>query len=256
MLNRYKIILQKAALAGLLAFFTLGNAFAGPLDTSIAIEKKITKASVNSQNKVDRFADQTLDLASDYKSTLQIIESLQIYNAQLELLIESQEKEMVSIKNQMDTIDATERGVVPLMNEMIASLERFVQLDLPFHKEKRVARVARLKQTMVRADVSNSEKYRKILEAYQTEIAYGESVDSYQGSVGDIKVDFVRFGRVLLTFLTLDGKNAGYYNPETGEYEELDDEYLRPIEMAIKIASNQAAPELIKVPVPAAKEAN
>ncbi|TQV86603.1 DUF3450 domain-containing protein [Aliikangiella coralliicola] len=260
MLNRNNISLTRAAFSGMIALFLAGGAFANPVDQSIAIEKQVTAASAKSQQKVDRFAEKTLELSAEYKNTLRIIESLKIYNNSLENIIASQEKEMLSIQNQMDTIDTTERGVIPLMNEMIASLDKFVQLDLPFKAEERKNRVEALKNNMLRADISNSEKYRKILEAYQTEISYGESIDSYkdkiQTSAGEKQVDFLRFGRVLLVYLTLDGQNAGYYNPDSGQFEALDNEYIRSIEVAIKMANKQAAPELIKLPVPAAKGAN
>ncbi|MCW8877663.1 MAG: DUF3450 domain-containing protein, partial [Kangiellaceae bacterium] len=261
MLNRYKLTVIKAAVLGMLASFGVGSALANPVDQSIKIEKQVAASSAASQKKVDRYAEKTVELAAEYKNTLRIIESLKIYNNQLENLISSQEAEMVSIQNQMDTIDTTERGVVPLMNEMIATLESFIELDLPFEMEKREKRVNDLKNNMLRADISNSEKYRKILEAYQTEISYGESIDSYEGSVstgsgGEKKVDFLRFGRVLLVFLSLDGKSAGYYNPNSGQYEALESEYIRGIQLAIKMANKQAAPELIKLPVPAAKGAN
>lgn len=260
MLNRYKSTVIKAAVLGMLASFGVGSALANPIDQSIKIEKQVSASSAASQKKIDRYAEKTVELAAEYKNTLRIIESLKIYNNQLENLISSQEAEMISIQNQMDTIDTTERGVVPLMNEMIATLEKFVELDLPFEKDRRENRVNDLKNNMLRADISNSEKYRKILEAYQTEISYGESIDSYEGSIatgsGEKKVDFLRFGRVLLVFLSLDGQSAGYYNPESGQYEALDSEYIRGIELAIKMANKQAAPELIKLPVPAAKGAN
>ena len=144
MLNRYKITVKKAAIFGMLASFLVGGANANPVDQSVKIEKQVADASANSQRKIDRYAEKTVELASDYKNTLRIIESLKIYNNQLENLIQSQEQEMVSIQNQMDTIDTTERGVIPLMNEMIASLESFVELDIPFQLEDRQKRVEAL----------------------------------------------------------------------------------------------------------------
>ena len=159
------------------------------------LKRKINKDTISSQKRVDRFAEQAVDLNSDYKSTLQLIDSLRIYNNQLELLIKSQEAEMASITAEMDTIDATERGAVPLMNEMIATIDRFIQIDMPFKKDARLKRVNNLKNWMIRADIPNSEKYRKILEAYQAEIGYGESIDAYEDIIMDgtdeIRVDFL-----------------------------------------------------------------
>ena len=260
MLNRNKTTKLNAIVAGLIAIFaTFGVSAANQLDKGIATQNKVTVASQKSQQKIDRFAEQTMNMAADYKSTLRVIESLKIYNNQLEQLIASQEKEMVSIQQEIDTIDETERGVVPLMNEMIASLERFIQLDLPFKRQDRLDRVNRLKNNMLRADVPTAEKYRTILAAYEDEIKYGDSFESYTGDIatsqGDQQVEFLRFGRILLVYLTLDGSNAGFWNTETNRWEPLGTEYIRSIEQGIKIANKQASNNLIKLPVPAAKGA-
>jgi predicted RNase H-like nuclease (RuvC/YqgF family) len=260
MLNRNKTTKLSAIVASLVMMLSAGNAFAAqPLESSITIEKKIAVDANKSQQKIDRFAEQTQEMTADYKAALRVIESLKIYNNQLEALINSQEKEMLSIDNEIATIDETERGVVPLMNEMIASLERFIQLDLPFMREDRLNRVNRLKNNMLRADVATAEKYRTILAAYEDEIKYGDSFDTYTGDIqsndGVQQVEFLRFGRILLVYLTLDGSSAGYWNAATNRYEALPDEYIRSIEQGIKMANKQASNNLIKLPVPAAKEA-
>ena len=94
MLERNKLTLIKVAALGLVTSLFGGVANASPVDQSIAIEKQVMAASSKSQKKINRFAEQTVDMAADYKSTLRIIESLKIYNNQLEILIDSQEKEI------------------------------------------------------------------------------------------------------------------------------------------------------------------
>jgi len=256
MLSRNKTKVIKASIFALISLVMTGNALAaGKLDQSIAIDKQTIDAARKSQAKINRFAEQTLDMLADYKNTLRVIEQMKDYNASLERLIQSQEEEMASIQRQMDSIDATERGVIPLMNEMIDVLDDLIKLDIPFKLEDRQNRVNELRNLMLRADVSNAEKYRKILEAYQTEMAYGESMETYQGDLGDRRVDFLRVGRILLVYLTLDGTEAGMWDAEKGQFVALGDEYLRSIEEGIKIAKKQATFNLIKLPVPAAKGA-
>jgi len=257
--SRNKTNLLKASALTLTALFMAGNALAGPYDQSVKIEKQINKDTISAQKKVDRFAEQAVDMNAEYKSTLQLIDSLRIYNNQLELLIKSQEAEMVSINREMDTIDATERGAIPLMNEMIASIDSFIQADIPFKLDIRQDRVNKLKNYMIRADIPNSEKYRKILDAYQAEMDYGENMSSYQDKITEgseeVRVDFLQVGRVALVYLTLDGKSAGFWNIEKKSYESLDSSYIRPIQQGIKMAKNQANKNLIELPIPAAKRA-
>ena len=45
--------------------------------------------------------------------------------------------------------------------------------------------MATLKDIMSRSDVPLSEKYRRILEAYQIEMEYGRTLDSYDGTIGE-----------------------------------------------------------------------
>ncbi|MBV1908699.1 MAG: DUF3450 domain-containing protein [Kangiellaceae bacterium] len=252
--------LFRASVFALTTLFMAGNAFAAePYDQSVKIEKQINKDTKAAQKKVDRFAEQAVDLNADYKTTLQLIDSLRIYNNQLEILLKSQETEMATIEGEMATIDATERGAIPLMNEMIASIDAFVQIDIPFKKEKRAERIEKLKNYMIRADIPNSEKYRKILEAFQAEIGYGESIDAYQGKIlnnsEEIQVEFLQVGRVALVYLTLDGQSAGFWNIAEKRFEPLDSSYIRSIEQGIKMANKQATLNLIDLPIPAAKRA-
>ena len=74
-------------LSGAFAVFFSITVQANSLNNSIQIEKETVKSSVNSQQKIDRFAEATADMNADYKNTLRIIEQLQNYNTQLELVM-------------------------------------------------------------------------------------------------------------------------------------------------------------------------
>jgi len=232
---------------------------AGPLDTSVTIEKAMNKASVNTQLRVDKLADQTSDMAQTYQVTLQSIDSLKAYNSSIEGFIRKQKAEMDSIQGQMDGIDGTERAVIPMMEDMIESLDQFVQLDMPFLKVERERRVNFLREMMLSVNISNSEKYRKILEAYQIENDYGSSVTSYEEkiTIGGVEktVDFLRFGRVALVYQSRDEETRAYYDVSNRNWVAVGDEYRRTIREGIKMARGQSNLNLIHLPISTAKAA-
>jgi hypothetical protein len=228
---------------------------ASKLDDAIKVEKSKIQNAASTQKKIDRYADSTSDKAYDYYNTLEKVKDLKAYNRVLQDNVNSQLETIASIQSQIDGIDATEKGVIPLMEEMIDSLARFVELDLPFKKEERMNRVNKLQTNMARADFSNSTKYQAILEAYQIEADYGSSVAAYQGvdEQGN-EVDFIHFGRVALVYQSRDGKLTYRWNKSTKSWEEVDSaEYRTSIKKAIKIARGLATGELIKIPVDAAE---
>lgn len=205
------------------------------------------------QVKVDQLDEETQKLFEEYRYTLKKIDSTKIYNQQLEKLIKSQDEEMVSIAKQIDSIKYTNKEIVPLMLDMVKTIDKIVTLDTPFLKEERVQRVAGLKEMMDRADVSTSEKYRRILEAYQVENEYGRTIEAYRGKIDkdarELTVDFLRIGRLMLIYQTLDGKQQGVWDNKERMWVAVDDEFKRSIRDGLRIARKQSAPNIIKLPV-------
>jgi hypothetical protein len=210
------------------------------------------KAAAASQAKIDQLADQTQDMLSRYRQALSDTASLKKYNEQLAVQVKSQGERLAGMKQQLVDIENTQRDVLPLMQRMVETLEQFVALDTPFLLEERTKRVENLKQLMGRADVSTSEKYRRILEAYQIETEYGRTLEAYEGKLGegnDAKtVQFVRIGRVGLMYQTPDGRETGYWDAEAKKWV-ADDDYEHDAREAIRVAKKQGAPDLLWVPV-------
>ncbi|WP_035482531.1 DUF3450 domain-containing protein [Gallaecimonas xiamenensis] len=248
-----------AALAG--AFMFAGSAAfaADPLVSSQDVEKTINDAAAASQAKIDKISDQTRDLVADYRTTVAETDNLKIYNDHIAKLIESQQVEVARFNKQINNITKTQQGVVPLMYRMIDTLEQFVALDIPFEKEERVERVQKLKDMMEDSAVSTSEKYRRVLEAYQIEVEYGSKSFAYQGLLPidgkELSVDFVHIGRVAFLAMSLDQKNAWFWNREAKGWEKLGDEYITSVREAVKLARGQAAPNLLKLPIEAPESA-
>lgn len=254
-----QVLFKKTAVA-ILASAVMGSTMAaGEFDSSMKTEKTIDKKAASTQVTVNRLAEQTTDLALDYRNTLQQVDSLRIYNTQLERQIANQEKQISESSKEMETIDETEKGVLPLMDEMIKTLDEFVQLDIPFNLEQRQERVAKLEALMDDANVTVSEKYRKILEAYQIEMQYGNAVSASTGNIEkdgeELSVNFLRVGRLSYVYLTVDGKHGAYWDKTSDKWVDLPDSYLDSVDSAINMAKGVASQELFKVPVPATEAA-
>jgi hypothetical protein len=231
------------------------TAGAGALDEAIDTQVDTDIAAQESQEKIDNLADETTDMLAEYRDILRQTQSLKAYNDQLDQLVNSQRQELESIGLQLQNIETTQRDIVPLMTKMIEVLEQFVALDIPFLQQERNDRIVALKTMMGRADVSLSEKYRRIMEAYQVETEYGRTIEAYQADLDSNEdsrtVDFLRIGRVGLYYLTLDGREAGVWDDESGQWQTLPDSYLQPVSDGLKVARKQLPPDLMVLPLKA-----
>jgi hypothetical protein len=229
-----------------------------PFDAAKEVRRQGNVEGAESQRRVDEISDATETLFSKYSNALRQLDSLRIYNHQMRDLIASQEAELASLTSQVDRVDVVGRSVTPLMLRMIDALDAFVTLDIPFLEAERAARIASLKETMARSDVTNAEKYRHIMEAYQIENEYGRTIEAYRSTLKregrEDKVDFLRFGRIALVYQTLDGTDSGVWDQEKRGWVALDSGYRTSIRDGIRIARKQAAPDLIRLPIPAAVE--
>jgi hypothetical protein len=127
-----------------------------------------------------------------------------------------------------------------------------VESDIPFHIEQRRERVRRLQDMMDQAEVTASEKYRRIIEAYQNELEFGHTTEAYSAKLPltGQTVDFLRVGRTLLVYQTSDAAVTGWFNPGSRQYEELPTRYRLEVKDGLAIARNEKAPNLVTLPVP------
>ena len=224
-----------------------------------AVRDEANTAGQQSQRRIDKLSDETETLFSRYSATLKQIDSLRVFNRQMRELIASQEAELASLADQLERVASVGRSVTPLMIRMIDAIESFVSLDVPFLIDERSERVADLRKLMNRADVSNAEKFRQIMEAYQIENEYGRTIEAYRSSlqIGDreVTVDFLRFGRIALVYQSLDEAENGVWDQNGRQWVALDGSWRSSIRQGLRIARKQAAPDLIRLPLPAATTA-
>jgi septal ring factor EnvC (AmiA/AmiB activator) len=226
--------------------------------TTVAEQQQTNKAAASSQSRINQLDDETQKMLDDYRATLRETDSLRRYNEQLELQIKSQMEEMAQIQQDIEEIERTNREIYPLMQRMIETLDQFVKLDLPFLLEDRTKRVATLKETLVRADVTTAEKFRRLLEAYAIEMEYGRTSEATEGKLGEgdaaRTVSFLRIGRTALIYQTLDGEETGYWDVDKKAWVE-DNGYDDAVKHALKVVRQLTAPDLIIAPVRAPEAA-
>jgi len=236
-----------------------------PQETPEVLEEVIdtrtegNKATEASQQRIEAISDETDSLLAQYRTALKQIDSLDLYNAQMRDLLAAQQKELSSLASQLERVQLVGRSVTPLMILMIDALEKFVGLDMPFLLEERDKRVANLRALMARSDVTTAERFRQIMEAYQIESEYGRTIEAYRSTVKlddrESTVDFLRFGRIALVYQTLDGSEAAVWDKEEKAWKPLEASDRSAIRDALRIARKQAAPDLIRLPLPAPVDA-
>ena len=226
------------------------------LDSTKKSVEQTHQESKNSQNKINQWDDETRQALQEYKNTLKKTETLKIYNQQLSNYIQLQKEEMLDIRKKIEQVKNTGKEIEPLMIRMLESLENFIHLDVPFLLSKRQKRIQELKKALNRADVSVSEKYRQLMSAYKLELEYGKTLQSYKKikkiEGKEITVDYLRLGRIVLIYKSLDGSLMGYWNQKQRKWEKLPRSYKKSVSKAIKMAKKQVPPDLIRLPVPQA----
>jgi len=220
--------------------------------------QKINQSAAKSQKKVNTLTDQAQTKLQQFHVVTKEVDGLSVYNQQMQTQLNSQLAELDQLARSMEEVSVIERQISPLMARMISTLDTFVNLDVPFLPSERTKRVNDLKTMMNRADIAVSEKFRRVLKAYQIEVDYGRTIEAYSGVLPidgkTMDVDFLRIGRVSLVYQTRDGSQLGEWKQSTsgqGEWQSLSQDYRLGINKSLRIARKQLAPDLILVPISA-----
>ncbi|MBL4629740.1 MAG: DUF3450 domain-containing protein [Paraglaciecola sp.] len=246
-----------SAVVGALALGSSAVVSADPLNDLHKEEAKIHAAAAKSQEKINNLYEQSQELFVEYRGVVDETENLKVYHDYVSTLVADQQRGIDSLQTQIDGIGGAERGIVPLMFRMIDSLEQFIELDVPIKIDERRARVERLRDVMANSDVTVSERFRQVIESYQIENEYGQSMAPYTGSLDyqgtEITVDFVNLGRTALLALSLDQKSAWVWDNDARAWEALGPEYINAIVTAVRMANKRLPANLLKLPIKAAE---
>ncbi|MBY6197137.1 DUF3450 domain-containing protein [Vibrio hangzhouensis] len=232
---------------------------ASDLDSARTIEAQTITQSAQSQIRINKSSDKAFELKSEIALLEQEVANLTIYQQHLQAIVADQQQEMRSIDAQLAQISDTRQGVVPLMYQMLTGLEQHIQQDKPIRLEARLARLDELKSLMPQADVSDAEKYRRILEAYQIEMDYGIKLGSYRSQINVgriIEAEQLYLGRVSLVARSLDRNLYWSWDVDQQRWVSIDTSLASHIDQAFAIAHKQASPSLLELPVSLSPAAN
>ena len=248
--------LTKLSTAFLAIFMTAGNSMAQEqksLQPAVQKATEINESAAKSQQKINSITEQIVNKLQQFKAINKETTGLHVYNGQLQKQIDNQMQEMAVLNGSIDGVSIIERQITPLMMRMITGLAQFVELDVPFLAQERNNRVIGLQAMMDRADIAPSEKFRRVMEAYQVEMDYGRTLEAYSGlhliNGQERDVDFLRVGRTALIYQTRDASLQGTWNKQTRQWEALSSSYRTQVTKGLRMAKKQLAPDLLMLPV-------
>ena len=240
-----------------LAAATVGvRAATGPnkVQAAVASQEQLDKSAASSQKKIDAVSAGTQDMLNQYLSITQQTDELRAYDEQLQQITQAQQDSMTSLGTQSSQVEQVKAGFVPLMLQMVDSLNQFVKLDIPYRVDERLARVQDVRNAINNPTVPVTDSFQRLIQAYKDEIAAGKTVESYRGEISTggktLTVNFLRVGHLALVYQTLDRSETGYWDKQKHAWTVANDSRAA-INKAIAIANKQAAPDLMEVPVEA-----
>ena len=206
--------------------------------------------SAKSQDRIDITERQTDRIVNEWKAVSKQVEGLKLYNEQKRIQITAQLELMDKLDDQLVQVVVMQRQIPPLAQRMLESLESFINLDTPFRIEERQNRIDLVRSSLAKPKVTASEQVRQVLEAYNIEAEYGRKIDTYESALADgTVVNILVIGRIGMFYQTKDEQSSGRWNTTTGEWDELDGSYRKPIRDGIRMAKKLAPTDMLMIPV-------
>lgn len=250
-------MMRKVAFLGSAALMTL--AIVSPASAQFRAALDESRASVDegarSQQRVEELDDQAAELLGDYRAAQKQRDLLRRFNESRAREVENQLLEIQGLEQDVENIEGLQRATTPLLEDMVATLEKFVAADIPFLQEERSERMDRLRSVMSDSTQTAASRYGLIMEAYQIENEYGRTLDSYEGVVDNdgeqLKVQYLRIGRLALIYKTADNSILRIYDRGSRSFVDLNKSFMPDVVTAIRIANEQLPPDLMIIPVQA-----
>ncbi|WP_404413404.1 DUF3450 domain-containing protein [Vreelandella aquamarina] len=244
MLKRPLLALQGCWLAGVLASGTL------MASSNIMVQEEQGGAPSAFQQQIEAADDSTRSAIEELRRLERDTHQLQAANAALSTRLVSEAQHQQRLERALNNLDGTRAALPEIEQLMREQLTAWINADLPFLKDERLARVSPAEP----AQADSATRIAGLLEAWRAELAYGRAVDSWRGRLQPDEgsprdVEFLRLGRIGLYYLTPDGRQGGVWDVESRQWLTLDETARREVRNGLRIADEQRTPELLRLPL-------
>lgn len=249
MLNRPFFVLGGCWLVGMLASGALMASDETLDQASQSVEAQQAQSAI--QQQIDAADEETRGAIEELRRLERDTRQMEAANTALSGRLATEAERQQRLSGALDTLSDT-RAALPLVEQdMTQQLIRWIESDLPFLREERLARVQSAQDAQ---GVDSVERITDLLAAWRAELDYGRTIDHWRGRLqingeNPREVEYLRIGRIGFYYLTADGHEGGVWDAQSGEWQALDERARREVRNGLRIAADQRTPELLQVPL-------
>ncbi|HCL23505.1 MAG TPA: hypothetical protein DHW46_07735 [Halomonas sp.] len=248
MLKRPFFALRGCWLAGVLVSGTLMASDETMDQAAQSVEAQQTQSEL--QQQIDSADEATRSAIEELRRLERETRQMETTNATLSSRLASEAERQQRLSQALDTLSDTRDALPMIEQDMAEQLTRWIESDLPFLTDERLARV----ESAGNPEAGSAERIASLLEAWRAELAYGREVDSWRGRLvmegaSPREVEYLRIGRIGFYYLTPDGREGGVWDKEGGEWLALDEPARRQVRNGLRIVNDQRTPELLQLPL-------
>ena len=256
--HRLRSRLRPIFLSATAVLLAAGLATAADLSTLTRLASNSTAEQASAQRQIDKLDEAAQDAYAEYRAKLIELEGLRTYTRQLQALLDEQQALLDALGAQIQKTGSMDRELIPLMERMHTALGTLIEQDMPFLADERQTRHERLRTILDNPELPLATKYRSLFEAYQIELDYGRTLETYSDTLEvdgkSLMVTILRVGRIGLYAMSAD-RNIIYEWDNRSRQWQLTEGLRHNLEKAVRMAKKQVAPDLLVLSVQAPEDA-
>lgn len=119
---------------------------------------------------------------NEYSAVLDQIQNVKLATQQREVMMLNQKSNIKDLRAQIKGVPATKDAVRGIVTKMVAEIAKVIESDLPFRKDEREARLAKMQTELADETARPVDLFRRAMTLYDIEANYGYSVSAYTGN--------------------------------------------------------------------------